>query len=70
MGWSGGSALFSEVITVIKKRVSNSVTRQVIYSELIPAFESFDADTLEECKGEDPAFNKAWKEYCKKYGEQ
>jgi hypothetical protein len=34
-------------------------TRQRIYARLIDAFEDMDCDTLGECAGDDPAFDRA-----------
>lgn len=61
MGWSGGSHLFSEVITTLQKHVQDEDDREAIYVELIDAFEEADWDTLDECMGEDPAYDAAVK---------
>ncbi len=61
MGWASGSALFSEVIAVIKRAVKNERQRVNIYEKLIDAFEESDWDTQDECRGLDPAYDKALK---------
>lgn len=63
MGWSSGSSLFSEIISVIKDNVIDDLIRKEIYTSLIPAFEEEDCDTLEECLGEDDAFDDAYHDY-------
>jgi hypothetical protein len=62
MSWSRGSSLFSEVIEVIKNHVKDDNARESMYYDLIEAFESFDCDTLNECLGEDPIFDKVYNE--------
>lgn len=62
MGWGRGSSLFSEVIDVIQGEVKDFTVRKIIYIRLIEAFESADCDTLDECYGDDPAFDKVWDE--------
>jgi hypothetical protein len=57
MGWASGSRLFDSVIKALKPVKAG--TRSLVYSLLIPAFEDFDCDTLQECLGKDPAFDKA-----------
>jgi len=56
MGWSSGSSLMSDCIRVLKREVPDAKVRQRIYVGMIKAFESEDADTLDECHGDDPAF--------------
>jgi hypothetical protein len=58
MGWATGSALMSEIITSLKDKIPDDLVRQEIYETLIPAFEGYDCDTLDECKGLDPSFEK------------
>lgn len=59
MGWSGGSLLMSEVIAALQNHVDDEDVRKEIYLEIIEAFEDKDADTLDECVDEDPAFREA-----------
>ena len=62
MGWASGSRLFSDVIAAIKPEVEDEEKRVGIYKKLIAAFEESDWDTQDECRGEDPAYDKALKE--------
>lgn len=59
MGWSSGSLLFSNIIELLQKHVPDEEARQAVYVQLIDAFEDFDCDTLQECEGEDEAFDSA-----------
>ncbi len=61
MGWSSGSAVFSEIIGVLKDKVEDIPLREEIYEELIPIFENSDCDTLDECLGTDIAFDTVFK---------
>ena len=60
MGWASGSTLFSKVIEVIEANVAGQKSREEIYKGLIEAFEEADCDTLDECLGDDPAFDAAY----------
>lgn len=62
MGWSSGSTIFSQIISAIQPEIKNVNKRKAIYIKLIAAFENADWDTLDECLGEDPAYDKAIKE--------
>jgi hypothetical protein len=62
MGWSSGSNIFEEIITVLRSNVPNYEDRCDIYRELISVFENYDCDTLYECVGSDEAFDEVWKE--------
>lgn len=62
MGWASGSRLFSRVIAAVKPHVGDIETRKEIYRELIYAFEDHDWDTLDECLGEDPAYDAVFAE--------
>lgn len=62
MGWASGSSLMSDVIASVKKEVRDKDARTRLYIGLIEAFEEHDCDTLEECLGEDDAFDVALKE--------
>lgn len=63
MGWSGGSEIAEPIIRAIKKCVKDETSRHYIYDRLIDAFENgADCDTLCECKGIDPVFDKFFSE--------
>jgi hypothetical protein len=49
----------SKVIRAVQAEVPDDDARRRIYKPLIRAFEDDDCDTLYECKGKDPAFDKA-----------
>jgi hypothetical protein len=59
MGWAKGSGLFERLIEVLFDKVDDPDTREEIYVEMIAAFEDLDCDTLQECLGEDEAFDSA-----------
>ena len=59
MGWAKGSGLFEKLIEVLFDKVDDPDTREEIYVEMITAFEDMDCDTLQECMGEDEAFDAA-----------
>jgi uncharacterized membrane-anchored protein YjiN (DUF445 family) len=59
MGWSGGSGLFDSLIKTMKRNVPDEKARANVYKTMIRAFEDEDADTLDECRGQDPVFDKA-----------
>lgn len=62
MGWSTGSLLMSEIIDGLKVTVPDEKVRAEIYQTLIPAFENYDCDNLNDCLEEDSAFDLAFKE--------
>lgn len=62
MSWSKGSIIFDEIISVLVDKVDDDDSRAAIYRELIPVFEEYDCDTLEECVGSDPVFDIVFKE--------
>lgn len=62
MGWSGGSRLFGAVIEAIKPEVPDEAKRKNLYLKLIDAFRDEDWDTLDECVGDDPAYDAAYAE--------
>ena len=66
MGWSSGSGLFNEVIEILKDKVDDVLVREEIYDGLIPLFEDYDCDTLDECLGKDIAFDLIFKKYQKR----
>ena len=59
MGWSTGSRLMSDIIGALQEKVPEEKLRQEIYEELIPIFEAFDCDTLQDCAEDDIAFHDA-----------
>ena len=61
MGWSSGSAVFADIITVLKDKVEDIPLREEIYEDLIPVFENADCDTLDECLDIDIAFDTVFK---------
>jgi len=62
MSWSEGSEIMSQIISNVKDKM-DSEDREVLYKELITAFEDKDCDTLYECLNEDTVFDKAYKEH-------
>lgn len=64
MSWSSGSSLFGEIIEVLQQQVPDDGVREEIYDELIRIFwNDYDCDTLDDCKGDDKAFDKAFKNF-------
>lgn len=59
MGWSSGSSLMKEVIEILKMHIVDEDVRKAIYLELIPLFEDYDCDTLDECSDDDDLFEEA-----------
>jgi len=57
MGWASGSSLFSDIIEAINDCDIDEDVRKSLYEKLIPIFEDEDCDTLQECIGEDSAFD-------------
>lgn len=62
MGWSGGSDIGATLIRVAKKHVAEA-SKPAFYKALIEALENHGCDTLGECMGIDPAFDKALKKH-------
>ena len=62
MGWASGSTLFSQIIEGVKPVVSDKEMRKAIYRPIIEAFEDADWDTLDECEGEDEAYDEVVRE--------
>lgn len=60
MGWASGSTLMSRVIAAMQKANIHESQREIAYKGIIEAFEGEDCDTLDECVGEDPAFDLAF----------
>jgi len=66
MSWSEGSEIMDMIIKAIKEKI-DSEDKEVIYRDFIQYFEDNDCDTLEECLGEDPVFDRAYEEISKIY---
>ena len=62
MGRARGSMIMSEVISAMSHVIDVKV-REKVYLILIPVFEDQDCDTLDECIGEDIAFDAALKNH-------
>lgn len=62
MGWASGSSMFGEIIEFLQETIEDEDVRKEIYLGLIDIFENRDCDTLDECKGEDEAFDEAFEE--------
>lgn len=60
MGWASGSVLMSDIIATLQDHIDDDDLRAEIYIDIINAFEAADADTLDECLDEDPAFENAY----------
>lgn len=60
MGWGSGSTVFSGVIAAVKVEVKDKEARKRIYAPIIEAFEAMDWDTLDECVGEDEAYDELY----------
>lgn len=58
MGWASGSRLMSEIIKGLVESDVNADQREAFYRIVIPAMESMDWDTQDECEGEDAAYDK------------
>jgi hypothetical protein len=58
MGWASGSDLMASIIDAARPRMTRG-KRQNFYTQVIEAFEAKDCDTLHECVGLDPAFDRA-----------
>lgn len=69
MGWASGSELLSSVVMSTQKIVPTKY-RKELYKLYINHFESFDCDTICECEGIDPEFDKAIKELYPEYDQE
>lgn len=59
MGWGSGSELMRDVIEAVKSVIGDAETRKQLYVPIIKAFEGQDCDTLQDCTGDDPAYDAA-----------
>ncbi len=62
MSWSRGSGIFTEIIEALNDADVDDSQREKIYTSLIEIFEDFDCDTLDECLGDDPVFDRVFKQ--------
>lgn len=61
MGWASGSDLLGDVILSTQKVVPKRF-RKELYKLFIDHFENHDCDTICDCEGLDPEFDKALQE--------
>lgn len=61
MGWASGSRLADRLIEAAKIAISDEDERSEFYAHMINAFEDADCDTLDECMGADPIFDRLLK---------
>ena len=57
MGWASGSEVMSGIIRTAKRHVPDEKTRVLIYRDIVDVLRDRDWDTLNECCGEDPAYD-------------
>lgn len=69
MGWASGSRLMSDLIDSVKRNVDDFESRVGLYLEMIKNFADADCDTLDECLGEDEAFDEAFRRVFPDFGE-
>ena len=69
MGWASGSELLGDIVLSTQKAVPKKY-RKELYKLFINHFEQHDCDTVCECKGLDPEFDKAIKELYPEYDEE
>ena len=61
MGWASGSGLLGDIILSTQKVVPKR-HRKELYKLFVNHFEQYDCDTINECTGIDPEFDKALEE--------
>lgn len=61
MGWASGSGLLGDIILSTQKVVPKR-HRKELYKLFVNHFEQYDCDTINECTGKDPEFDKALEE--------
>lgn len=59
MGWGSGSRVMGELIESLKRNVADDEVREAVYVDMIDALQDMDCDTLQECEGDDEAFDNA-----------
>ena len=62
MGWSSGTYVMEDIIKFFKKNVPDNEMRKMLYKGIIDILEDQDWDCPSECKGMDPAYDKALNE--------
>lgn len=62
MGWSSGSELAESIINTINANVKDDKVKETLYRNLINQFEDHDCDTMCECLGVDPIYDKVFNE--------
>lgn len=60
MGWSGGSEIGERLICSLVKHIPDKTIRTKVYKDLIDILTDHDCDTLNECLGLDPTFDKVY----------
>jgi hypothetical protein len=60
MGWSGGTAIFSNIITTLQFHIKDDEVRKELYQDMLDAFEDADWDTQDECLGIDIAYDEVY----------
>jgi hypothetical protein len=59
--------MMSDIITSMKRNITDRDTRKSVYHDLIEIFRAEDCDTLMECINEDDMFKEAMKYCCPQY---
>ena len=62
MGWSSGTELFDALIEAVSSTTLDKEERRAVYRRMLKAFTDADWDSPEECLGDDPAYDAAYKE--------
>jgi hypothetical protein len=60
MGWSRGSDIMSDLISIIRNLEIHHTEAVDVYGQMIDILEHADCDTLEDCLGEDEAYDEAF----------
>lgn len=64
MGWASGSAAMNDIIgKMLDAFPGDDEVRKKIYDILVETFTELDCDTLDECLGEDEAFDSVYREF-------
>lgn len=58
MGWSSGTDVMSNIISAVKETIADEDTRYELYKGIVSALENADWDCMDECFGEDPAYDR------------
>jgi len=67
MGWASGSLIMSDIMEIVTEYCSflgGVGSEKQFYRELIRIFKEEDCDTLDECLGVNPVFDKVLLEDC------